>query len=348
MRDSLRVSIVRALVTGATGMVGRHLVDRLIADGWVVRAMVRTPDGSRARALSDLGVELARGDVLDQPSFVAAAISCDVVFHTAAEIFTHGWDTYRAVNVDGTRNAISATAAAGARLLQLSSVAVYGADARYLSGRPGMKTSEDLPLVPLLERAYYARSKRESEDLVLAAHRSGRIWATAVRPDVIYGRYDRQFVPRLAPLLRFGMIPLLAGGRSTMAVVHAAAVADGAVRAATTDAAGGRAYNLTNDFDVTVREFFTFGARGLGVTPHFMPIPLWAARGGLRAMKSAARVVSLGRVRVGGGTAISFLTLDNPFTSERARMELGWSPTVQPTDGVADAFAWWKSQRPSR
>lgn len=336
---------MRALVTGATGMVGRHIAERLLADGWTVRALVRIRVAPAARELSEQGIELASGDVLDHSSFVEAARGTEIVFHTAAEIIARGWDAYRTVNVDGTRNAIAAAASAGARLLQLSSVAVYGSETRYLGERQGAKTSEDLPLMPLYERAYYARSKRESEELVMAAHRAGRIWATAVRPDVIYGRYDRQFVPRLAPLLRFGMVPLIAGGRSTLAVVHAAAVADGAVRAATSDAAGGRAYNLANDFDVTVREFFAFGARGLGVTPHFIPVPLGLARGGLRAAKWTARTLTLGRARIGGSTAVDFLTRDNPFTSERARSELGWNPEVRPEDAVSDAFAWWKAHR---
>ncbi|HVB31682.1 MAG TPA: NAD-dependent epimerase/dehydratase family protein [Gemmatimonadaceae bacterium] len=333
---------MRALVTGATGMVGWHIVERLQADGWTVRALVRDP--SRAQELAALGVELRRGDVLDQPSFAAAAVGCDVIFHAAAEIMTRGWEAYRTVNVDGTRNAISAAASAGARLMQVSSVAVYGSETRYLGERQGTKTSEDLPLLPLHERAYYARSKRESEELVMAAHREGRIWATAIRPDVVYGRRDRQFVPRLAPLLRFGVVPLIAGGRSTLAVVHAANVADGAVRAATSDVAGGRAYNLANDYDVTVREFFAYGARGLGRTAHFVPIPLGMAHGALRAAKTGVRALSLGRLRVGGATAVDFLTRDNPFTSERARRELGWTPAVRPADGVRDAFAWWRAR----
>jgi nucleoside-diphosphate-sugar epimerase len=336
---------VRALVTGATGMVGRHIAERLLADGWTVRALIRDP--ARAGGLAEAGISLVRGDVLDQPSFAAAAAGCEIVFHAAAEIMTRGWERYRSVNVDGTRNAISAAAAAHARLLQVSSVAVYGSDTRYLGERDGQKTGEDLPLLPLHDRSYYARSKRESEALVMAAHRAGRLWATAVRPDVIYGRYDRQFVPRLARLLRYGMVPLLAGGRSTLAVVHASAVAEGAVRAATTDAAGGRAYNLANDFDVTVREFFAYGARGLGVTPHFVPIPLWAAHGGLWTAKRVVRVATLGRLRLGGGSAVAFLTRDNPFTSQRARAELGWSPAVAPDTGVTDAFAWWRSHHAS-
>jgi nucleoside-diphosphate-sugar epimerase len=334
---------VRALVTGATGMVGRHIADRLLADGWSVRALVRDP--ARARALAEAGVELVPGDVLDEAAFAAAASRCDVLFHAAAQIVGRGWESYRSVNVEGARHAVAAAARAGARLMQVSSVAVYGSETRYLGEHSGTKTSEELPFMPLHERNYYGRTKRESEELVMAAHRAGRIWATAVRPDVIYGRYDRQLVPRIAPLLRAGIVPLVGGGRTTLAVVHAAAVADGAIRAATTEAAGGRAYNLANDFDVTVREFFTFASRGLGVSPHFVPVPLWLARGGLWVAKQAVRLPTLGRVHIGGRSKLEFLTHDNPFTSARARRELGWNPTVHPVDGIADAFAWWRANR---
>jgi 2-alkyl-3-oxoalkanoate reductase len=334
---------MRALVTGATGMVGRHIADRLRADGWAVRGLVRDP--ARARDLAEHGVELAKGNVLDGDSFGRAAVGCAVIFHAAAEIITGGgWEAFRAVNVDGTRNAIAAAASSGARLLQVSSVAVYGSEGRYLGAQQGRKTSEDVPLMPLHERAYYARSKRESEELVLAAHRAGTIWATAVRPVVVYGPYDRQFVPRLARALRFGLMPLLAGGRATLAVVHAGNVADGAVRAAAHDSAGGRAYNLANDFDVTVRDFFSYAGQGLGRRVILVPVPLWAARSALRAAKAAARAVSGGRLNIVSGSAIDFLTRDNPFTSERARRELGWSPAVRPEVGVRDAFSWWKAR----
>src|SRR5690348_6280357 len=181
-----------------------------------------------------------------------AAAGCDAMFHNAAAISPRGGsESFRRLNLDGTANAVAVAEASGARLVQLSSVAVYGPRGRYR--RDGGKTDESTPLGPLPERAYYARSKRESEQLVMEAHAAGRIWATALRPTVIYGRRDRQFVPRIARLLRRGIAPLVGGGRSTLSLVNAVNVADGVVRAAAIDAAGGRAYNLTNDFEVTVR-----------------------------------------------------------------------------------------------
>lgn len=331
-----------ALVTGATGLVGSYIVERLLADGWSVRAVARDPGTARNAIPHGDSVDIRRGDVLDLASISQAAEGTHVIFHAAANIIVRGgWDSYRVTNIEGTANAIAAAEQAGARLLHVSSVAVYGSRTRYDAAKRGSRTAEDATLEPLPDRAYYARSKRESEELVLRAHSQGRVWATVVRPAVVYGRRDRQFVPRMAALMRRFPVPLLRGGRSILGIVHAANVADGAVRAATTDYAGGRAYNLANDFDVSVRRFFELAGMGLGRRPFFLPLPLSWARGGLRVVKAAARLASGGKFSLVSNSTIDFIAEDNPFTSERARRELGWKPIMHPDDGVPDAFRWW-------
>jgi nucleoside-diphosphate-sugar epimerase len=356
--------VPRALVTGATGLVGSHIVERLRAEGWEVRALVRQsrtgpgtapPASSRHDASSaghrwliEHGVELATGDVLDADSFARAAAGCDAVFHTAAAITPRGgWEAFRRVNVDGTRNAIDAAASAGARLLHLSSVAVYGPEARY--SNPAGSTDETTPLPPLPEAAYYARSKRESEELVMQAHRAGRIWATAVRPCVIYGPRDRQFVPRVGRIVRTGFAPRVGSGNNRLAIVHAAHVADGAVRALMHASADGQAFNLANDFDVTTADFLRLAGAGIGVRVKLVPIPVVVARGALVIVKGIATLaMGGGASAVSGAASLEFLTRDNPFSSERARRELGWSPSIPPREGIPAAFRWWKENRSAR
>ena len=334
--------MARALVTGATGLVGSYIVERLRADGWEIRALVRDP--ARARWLEPLGAALVPGDVLDADSVARAADGCDALFHTAAAVTPRGgWEAFRRPNIDGTAHVVAAAGRGGARLLHLSSVAVYGPSARYRAD--GEKTSEDTPLAPLPASALYARSKRESEELVLRAHGEGRVWATAVRPCVIYGRRDRQFVPRIARVLRLGVAPLLRGGRTTLPIVHAASVADAAVRAVATDAAGGRAYNAANDFDVTVRDFFRLAGQGLGRRMRLIPLPVPLVSAGVRAGLTVASMLTGGGLNVVAGSSLGFLARDNPFSSERARRELGWSPPVPPEVAIPEAFRWWREHR---
>lgn len=330
----------RALVTGATGLVGSHVIERLLREGWGVRALVRDPDA--ATWLASRHVELVPGDVLDATAFTGAARGCDVIFHTAAAITsTGGWEPYRALNLDGTRNAIDAAKGAGARLMHVSSVAVYGPGMRYRSGSP---TTEDAALETLADDQYYARSKRESEQMVLAAHRAGDIWATAIRPDVIYGRRDRQFVPRIARLLRFRLAPLAGGGGSTLPIINAENVADAAFRAATSDVAGGKVYNVTNERPVTVREFFQLAAEGLDRRVIGVPIPIPVAKAALSVVVRTIGILAGRGVAAMSASTLSFLTRDNPFSSELARRELQWDPPVDPRAGIPDAFRWWKEQ----
>ncbi|MEO7454830.1 MAG: NAD-dependent epimerase/dehydratase family protein [Gemmatimonadaceae bacterium] len=324
----------RALVTGATGLVGSYVTERLVRDGWDVRALVRDP--SRAGAMA--GVEIVAGDVLDSESFTRAAASCNVVFHTAAAVTAAGgWEAFRRPNIDGTTHAIEAAERASARLVHVSSVAVYGGSSRYAGDA---RTDEDTRFAPLDDSAFYARSKRDSEALVMEAHRAGRVWATALRPDVIYGRRDRQFVPRMARLLGRGFSPLIGGGQSTLAIVHAENVADGVVRAASHDAAGGRAFNLANDYDVSVAEFFRLAGEGMGRRLRVIDVPPSLAKVAMRAFGVVAPLFFGSTFNAVTNASLDFMTRDNPFTSERARRELGWDPRVRPEVGVPDAFRW--------
>ena len=85
--------------------------------------------------------------MLDRSAFERAARGTDIIFHTAAAITpSGGWEVYRRLNVDGTEHAIAAAEASGARLMQVSSVAVYGPAGRY---RVQGKTDEETPLGPL-------------------------------------------------------------------------------------------------------------------------------------------------------------------------------------------------------
>jgi len=325
----------RALITGASGLVGSHLVERLLRDGWTLRALVR--DRARAGWLVSQGVELRDGDTRDRAAFARAAEGVQYVFHCAAAITPRGgWEAFRAPNIDGTANAVAAAAHAGARLLHLSSVAVYGPDGRRALLR-GAGLQELQPFLPVPDDAWYARSKRESETLVMDAHRDGRVWATAVRPCVIYGPRDRQFVPRAATLLRLPLVPRL-GGEATLSIVHARSVAEVAVRAATSEVAGGRAYNVTNDPPITVREFYEAAQAGLGIRARWLPIPAALITGAMGGIGAALRALRIPGAALLNARALDFVLADNPFSSERARIELGWTSSIDPRAAIAEAF----------
>jgi nucleoside-diphosphate-sugar epimerase len=329
----------RALVTGATGMLGFYVGARLAEEGWTVRGLARHTVA--ADQLAAQGIEPALGDLHDAPSLERAARGCDAVFHAAAEVGSGSDErAFQAANVAGTAYVVEAAARAGARLVHVSSTAVFGPD-RY-HARP---TDEEHRLPELAPADAYGRSKQDAERTVLAAQRAGRVWAAVVRPPVMYGRRDRQFAPRVGPMLQRRCFPLIGGGRTTLTLVHADAVADGAVRAALHDGANGRIYHLTNDFEVTVADLVRFAAEGLGrpIWAPALPVPL--GRLGFRALeRTLAWAGRADLARHADGT-LQMLTRDNPFISARARCELGWAPRIPPSAGLPDAFRWWREHR---
>ena len=327
----------RALVTGATGMLGSYLVQRLVESGCAVRALVRHPPA--AEWLRQLGADVVEGELADARALARATADCDAVFHAAAAIGPQSdWETFRLGNVQGTANVIDACAHAGAQLVHVSSTAVYG-DSRYEMA----PVSESLALPQLPEANAYGRSKQEAERLVMDAQGSGRIWAAIVRPPVMYGERDRQFIPRIGAVMDRGIFPLCGGGATTLPVVHANAVAEGAILAARTDTANGRVYNLTTDFPLTVASLVALARIGLARRIRAPSLSLRTSHLCFQAMELGLRVVGRGDLAAHASGTLEMLTHDNPFSAARAREELQWAPTIHPATGVPDAFCWWKA-----
>lgn len=131
---------MKALVTGANGLIGANLARELIHAGYQVRALVRPT--SDLRSLQGLDIETVRGDVLHPDSLPEAVQGCDVVFHTAA-MFSY-WEMNAAelenLAIEGTRNVITAAGQAGVpRLVFTSSSVVLGS-----SDRPLVRNEENL------------------------------------------------------------------------------------------------------------------------------------------------------------------------------------------------------------
>jgi dihydroflavonol-4-reductase len=118
---------VKALVTGATGFIGSHLVRELIRNGASVRALVRK--GSDRSNLAGVDAEIVEGDLLDIASLTSALKSCDTLFHAAADyrLWTKHPAAMYAANVDGTENVLEAALSAGVgKVVYTSSVGTLG------------------------------------------------------------------------------------------------------------------------------------------------------------------------------------------------------------------------------
>ncbi len=330
------------LVTGAAGLVGTHVLDALRARGEKPRALVREHSVATVEAF---GAEAVIGDVTDVTSWQRSAKDVSAIVHAAALVASHdSFDEFTRVNVGGTRLALDAARRTGARLIHISTVAVYGRAAVFKAGELGI--TEDYPFQPLPGKDFYARSKRAAEQMVQQEAARGGLSVISIRPNVIYGERDLLLTRRLIANLKSGFLPEIGPGTNHLSCVYAGNVASAILAALDAPAEPGfRAYNVTRDAPplLTQGEFFAAFAEALGVRPRRVRIPVPLIRIGVAAWSLLMRLVMPGRYTALGNAAMSFILGENPYSVERIRTELGWTPPFDTRTAILRSVAQNKS-----
>jgi nucleoside-diphosphate-sugar epimerase len=318
---------VRALVTGATGCLGRHLVDALVERGTSVRALAR--ESSRTDHLESLGVEVQRGSLVDEGDLERAVVGVDTVFHLGGLVGDDPndtsdalWRQLHSVNVEGGERLARLAAAAGAtRFVFTSSLRISGFGNQILWPEDGARTNGDL----------YARSKGLAEDALLAADCDTGLEVVCIRPRFIYGNHDRYVLPRLVQSVQRGFVPV-ASNETICDIVYVGDCVQALLLAAERPV-GGRSYNITSGECLSFREILSEVGRALGTTPRFLPLPPYVFLGAATAAELVAR--TLGRRPRLSRARVHWLMNDHHFSIAKARDELGYRPRYRLRDGLA-------------
>ncbi|SEB39101.1 Nucleoside-diphosphate-sugar epimerase [Paramicrobacterium humi] len=309
------------VATGASGLLGRSVAERLRDAGHEVRALQRRPSGVS-------GVTDAIGSVTDAAAVAAALDGADAVVHMAAKVSLAGDPReFDRVNVDGTRIVLDAAQRAGvSRFVQVSSPSVAHAG----SSLTGVGAE---PAVPERARGDYARTKAKGELLALGRS-SSDFPVIAVRPHLVWGPGDTQLVERIIDRARRGTLPLLNGGTALIDTTYIDNAASGIVAAL--DAAprvAGRSFVVTNGEPRPVAELFAGICAAAGV-----PAPRWSVAAGLG--KAAGSLVErLWAIRPGEDEPpmtrflAEQLSTAHWFDQRETRAALDWAPAVSIDEG---------------
>lgn len=257
---------MKALVTGANGFTGSHLVKALAAKGIAVVGLVRAT--SNTARLTGVSVELAYGDITDRAAVERAMAGVDWVFHTAAYVDLGIVDAVRMarVNVQGTRNVLQAAqAAAVQKLVYCSTIGIYG-------DTQGRTIDETFQREQADFSSAYDRTKYKAQQLVDEAVKAG-LPAVSVMPSGIFGPDDPHFGPVIRTFVQ-GKLPFWLGGDRVTGIVHVDDLVDGMILAAQ-KAAPGEHFILSTD-DLPTREMFRLLGQYTGRQPP-REIPKWLA-----------------------------------------------------------------------
>jgi dihydroflavonol-4-reductase len=210
---------MRVMLTGATGFLGGHILERLLADSVQVAAIVRSQDA--ARALAARGVTAIVGS-LEDPAAVGDALGepTDCVFHVAADTSTWRGNDERQTrtNVGGTRNVLAAAQAAGVRrFVHTSSVSAFGQQEATLT--------EQSPRLGKESWINYERTKAIAEELVLEADAKAAIETVVLNPAHILGPGDTHNWASMFLMIDQGKLPGAPPGSGAFADVREVAAA---------------------------------------------------------------------------------------------------------------------------
>ncbi len=325
MTDSLH------LVTGATGLIGSHLVRRLIEDGQRVRALVRSH--SNVTELREHGLELIVGDLHDADSVRRAMADVSHVFHCAALVTDWGpRRLFQQTNVEGTRHVVDAAIAQQVqRLVHLSSVAVYGYPRRLPIDEDHPQRSRSIP---------YIETKIAAERIVANAHHQHGLPAVMLRPVMVFGPGCQNYVGEIARHLRRGSMTLFDGGRHVAGLAYVGNVVDAICLAGRTPEAIGRAMNICDDSPITWKEYVDALADGIGLRRARWSLPTRVAYVAAILSEAAGRVLRL-RQRP-WLTRLAVLELGQPqvYDISLARRILGYTPRVGFEESMRLTTAW--------
>ncbi|MBD2078903.1 NAD-dependent epimerase/dehydratase family protein [Leptolyngbya sp. FACHB-17] len=303
---------MKALVTGANGFTGSHLVKALLHRGDSVIGFVRR--SSNLSRLSDCEIQYAYGDITDRAALSEAMQNVDVVFHTAAYVELGIVDAaeMERVNVEGTRAVLEAAKAVNLpKLIYCSTIGIFGDTQGKVIDETFQRTQKDFS-------SAYDHTKYQAQQLV---DQTQELSIVSVLPSGIFGSDDPHFKPVLNAFLN-GRLKVWAGGGRATGIVHVDDLAEAMILAVDRGKSGD--YYIISAGDLTTREMFEIFSQETGI-----PVPREAPESIVRLVASV--LDPIGRV------ARWQPPIDNErvhyvydrcvrVDGSKARRELGWNP----------------------
>ena len=312
------------LVTGGTGFIGTHLLERLAATSVPVRALVRRTKAPRSLAG---GVVQVYGDLATGEGIAAALEGVETVIHLAGVTKALHTDDYYSGNVRASEKLAHAMAGRGMRMVHVSSLAAIG------PASDGLPVREDAEPHPL---THYGKSKLDAERVV----RDLAPDAVIVRPPVVYGPRDTDVFQLLKSISK-GLVLEIAGGERWFSAIYVKDLVEGLLAAARTPRAQGRSYFLAHAKPVSWTHLGTAAAGIMARTPRVVTVPFALANAVGACGEAWSRITGkpgiLSREKVLEARCMAW-TCD----TRRAAEELGFVAPTSLEEGLRESLAWYK------
>jgi nucleoside-diphosphate-sugar epimerase len=319
-----------AFVTGGTGFIGSHLVERLLAQKYAVRCLIRNPD--KPGYLKNLPVELVHGDLFSSSALETAITGVDYVYHVAGVVGSKTKEGFYRGNRDATKNLTGIAARVNRHLKKF----VFVSSGAAIGPSPSHSAiDESVQYHPITT---YGKSKMEAELEVLKF--KDELPVTIVRPTVVYGPRDPATFDYFNTINK-GFEPLVGFQDKFVSMVYATDLVTGILLAGESDRSAGQSYFLGSERGYSWREIgdITKSVMGKKALRIRLPEPL------VYAVAATAGIFSLLNEKP------SVLNFEKGrdmvqdywvFDISKAKADLGYNPAISLEDGIRKTVLWYK------
>jgi dihydroflavonol-4-reductase len=321
---------MRVLVTGATGLIGSHLVEALHMKGYQIRCLVRK--SSDRKWLNNLPVEFVEGDYNDPASLAPAVRKIDYIYHSAGVTKSKTKAGYFEGNHLPTKNLLQSVLANNPglkRFIHISSGAAVG---------PGTGTDpirEDTPFHPITT---YGISKMEAEKECLRL--MDRLPITIVRPPAVYGPRDKD-VFEFFNTMKKGLQPMIGFSDTYVSLIHVKDLANGIVLAGENPQSAGETYFISSERFYTWRELGEITAHVMGTKVFRVHIPKFIVYV-IAVFAEFFSIFSSKPALINIEKAKDMVQTSWVFSIDKAREKLGFKESFSIETGIRDTIQWYR------
>ena len=323
------INVVKILVTGGSGFLGRHVIRELLRVGH--RDIVMFNRGACDDFL-DFGTKCIRGDISSYLDVNEACDECDAVIHVAAKAGIHGpYNEYFEANVIGTRNVIRACRANGVKyLVHISTPSVV------FDGKSISNVNEKAPYGTNF-LCHYAKTKAIAEKEVLSANGKDGLLTVALRPHLIWGPGDNHLIPNIISAAKAGKLKQVGDGKNWVGITYvenAALAVNLALKALTNNKADGKAYFIAQEEPVQLWPWINSLLEKLNLPIVTKKIPYKAAYAIGASCELLYKIFNINSQPPMTRFLAVELAKDHYFDISAAKMDLSYIPKISIEEGM--------------
>jgi dihydroflavonol-4-reductase len=320
----------KILVTGGTGFIGSHLVERLVKEKMNVRCLIR--ETSNTNWIQGLDVEFVIGDLSDIASLHGVVTGVDTIFHLAGQSRGSSDKDFYESNVVGTMNLLKAVIQTGTKLKRFIFLSSQAAAGPCPDDKPVIESDDCNPISP------YGSSKLAAEEAIRVFH--PQIPLTIIRSPAVYGPRDTDFYP-LFRSVKKGIKPIIGWKDNYISFIYVQDLVNGLLLSAGSKKTIGKTYYMLSDRQISYRDFENIIAKAQVKRALTLRIPIGIAY--LFAfilegiLKLFGKSINLTHYKIRELTQRYWLCDDTC-----ARQELDYHPKVFIEEGIARCVAWYR------